>query len=170
MSILGTSKSGDGYFTTVTRLRSLADPRQRVSSLFTAILVVPLVGADLFCRVGCHPERVVLCIQFAGLDGLAFCHDGLQRIHEAVQFGERFTLGGLDHQRFVHREGEGRCVESEVHQTLGHVGCIHAVFRLEGAQVDDALVCHVAFGAGVERPQLRQQFGGHIVGVEDGDF
>ena len=101
---------------------------------------------------------------------IAFGDDGLEGLHEAVDFAERLAFSRLDHQGFMHREREGRGVEAEVHEAFGHVGGIYAVEGLELTEVDDAFVGDTAGGTCVESLQFRQETGRHVVGVEDGDF
>jgi hypothetical protein len=72
--------------------------------------------------------------------------------HEAVELGQRFALGRLDHQRARYREAQRRRVEAVVDQALGHVFGADAGGLGQRAEVEDALVRHTAapFIAGVQ--------------------
>ena len=77
-------------------------------------------------------------------------------------------LGWFDHQGTGHRPRHGRGMEAIVHQPLGHI--LHAESgAFEGAQVENALVGHIAARAGVEHGEVRLQALGHVVGVENGN-
>ncbi len=147
-----------------------ADPVERESGLGAAVGVRPGIGAHFVFGVWGHPDGIVFLVECTGFDGFALGHDGLEGLHEAVEFAERFAFGGLDHQGLVDREGEGRGVEAEVHEALGHVSGIDAVSGFEIAQVEDALVGDAPCGARIEGLEFRQELGRHVVGVEDGDL
>ena len=59
-------------------------------------------------------------------------------------------------------------MKTVVHQALGHIFGHHAAGVFEVAQVQNALVCHMAVGAGVQGGVVRAQAGAHIVGRQYG--
>ena len=91
--------------------------------------------------------------------------DALHRLAKAVDLRLALALRGLDHERTCHGPAHRRRMVAEVHQPLRHVFDGHLV---EMAEVEDALVCHEALGAFVERGKIRFQLPGDVVGVEDG--
>lgn len=115
-------------------------------------------------------EGVVLGVPVAGFDLGDFLADVDEGVHEAVQLAARLTLGGLDHDGAGHREAHGGGVEAVVHEALGDVHLGDAAGGLDGADVDDAFVCHAAVLASVEHRVVAFEALGDVVGVEDGHF
>lgn len=82
-------------------------------------------------------EKVVARVGLAGFDGLYFTVNGDERVAQPVQFFHGFAFGWLDHHRAADGEGDGRGVETVVHQALGGVLDRHA---FEAAEVNNTFV------------------------------
>ena len=97
------------------------------------------------------------------------CVDADERIAKAIELGEAFALGGLDHEGAGDGPAHGGGVVAVIHQALGGVVHFEAVF-FPAAQVDDALVGDEAAVAAIEDGEEGVEARGHVVGGEDGQL
>ena len=81
----------------------------------------PFVRRHTGCRVRGVFERVICAVELAGFDCREFPMNGEHGVAEAVELGEGFAFGRLDHQRAGDRPAHRGCVESEIHEALGDV-------------------------------------------------
>ena len=110
----------------------------------------------------------VVCGASCSSVGIFFDH-AEERFGEGVERFLAFGFGGLDHDRFFHREREvdGRGVEAVVEQPLGEVHRGDAFFGFELRGRGDELVhAAVALRHGQEMLHAAEQ----VVGVEHGVF
>jgi hypothetical protein len=66
-------------------------------------------------------QRALVDGDLAGGDSVDLGADLQHRVAEPVELGERFALGGLDHQGAGHREAHRGSVEAVVDEPLGDV-------------------------------------------------
>ena len=83
--------------------------------------VVPFVGGDHVGGVRGVFEEVVLFVGLAGFDGGDFGVDLDHGVAEAIQLGEGFAFGWLNHHGAGDGPRDGGRVEAIVHETLGDV-------------------------------------------------
>ena len=112
-------------------------------------------------------QQVVVCRIVAGTDFLNFPVNAFHGLYKTIQLFEAFTFGGFDHQRTVHGEGEGGCVETVIHKALGNICFADAGF-FERSAVENQLVSHKAFGSCIKHGEMRFQTSGQIIGIENG--
>ena len=142
-----------------------AHPGAGESGGFAGVRVRPLAGGDLVGGVRSVLEGVILGIGGTGFHGFDLSADGDHGVDEAIQFGFRFALRGLNHERAADRPGHGGGVVAVVHEAFGDVFDGDVV---EVAEVEDALVGDEAVGALVKGGEMRSEAFSDVVSVEDG--
>ena len=89
------------------------------------------------------------------------------RIDEPVELFQRFAFRWFNHHRAGYGDRYRWCVEPVVHQALGDVFDFNAGALLQRSTFDDTLVGHKSGLAFVENREVRIDFLGDVVGVED---
>src|SRR5690349_11462405 len=110
-----------------------------VGGFFAGVGVVPLSG-DGGGGVGGIDERVVVGGPDGFCDAVDLSLDGDHGVAEAIQLGEVFAFGGLDHEGAGDRERHRGRVQAVVGEPLGDVVDGDAGRLGDRAQVEDALV------------------------------
>ena len=99
----------------------LTQPRGGPSGLAARVGAGPLVGRHTGRRVRGVFQRVIRAVELAGFHRRKFAVDGEHGVAEAVELGEGFAFGRLDHEGAGDRPAHRGCVESEIHEALGDV-------------------------------------------------
>ena len=141
-------------------------PRER--GLLARVRARPLGDHDVGRGMRRVAQRTVVDRPLPRLDGPDLVADGDHRVAEAVELGEVFRFGRLDHERARHRERDRGRVEPEVDQALGDVVGGHPGALRDRAQVEDALVRDESARAAVEHRVVRREPRRDVVGGEDG--
>ena len=119
-------------------------------------------------------ERVVVLRPAAIFNFADLFANGNHRVDEAVQLGQGFAFGRFDHQRAGYRKAQRGRMKAVVHQALGHVFGADAAGFFQRAQVQNALVRHMAASftglAGIQRRVMVFQACADVVGAEDGNL
>ena len=147
----------------------LTEPWGGPSGLAAWVGAGPLVRRHTGCRVRSVFERVIRAVELAGFHRRKFTMDGEHGVAEAVELGEGFAFGGLDHQGAGDRPAHRGSVESEIHEALGDVLDFDAGTLLPLPQVEDAFVRDAAGFSFVKNREMLTETNGHVVGIEDRD-
>ena len=147
----------------------LTEPWGGPSGLAAWVGAGPLVRRHTGCRVRSVFEWVIRAVELAGFDCRKFAVDGEHGVAEAVELGEGFAFGRLDHQRAGDRPAHRGSVESEIHEALGDVLDFDAGALFPFAQIKDALMGDAAGFAFVEDREMCAESNGHVVSVENRD-
>ncbi len=129
--------------------------------------MVPFVGYHFIFWVWSIDEYVVFLISTSVLHFLNFFPDGLHHFHEIVEFPQAFTFGRLDHQCTVYREGEGRCMITEVHQTLRNIVFANAAHVVQVTAIENHFVTYKTGCTRVNDTVSISQASGQIVCTQD---
>ena len=88
-------------------------------------------------------------------------------IHKVVQFCQTFTFRRFNHQRTVYREGEGRCMVTVVHQTLGNIIFRDSAFFVYLPAFQNHLMTYETVLSAVYHSIRIFQASGQVVGIQN---
>jgi len=147
----------------------LTQPWGGPSGLAARVGAGPFVRRHTGRRVGGVFQRVIRAVELAGFDCRKFAVDGEHGVTEAVELGEGFAFGRLDHEGAGDRPAHRGSVESKIHEALGDVLDFDAGTLLPLTQIEDAFVRDAAGFSFVEDREMLTETNSHVVGIEDRD-
>ena len=110
-------------------------------------------------------QYVVVFVRFTVLHFLNFLPDVQHDINEIIQFCQTLAFGWLNHQRAMHREGEGRSMITIIHETFCDIIFGDARFLVHFAAFQNHLVPDETIRSAINDPIRVFQTSSQVIGI-----